>query len=1177
MHPGRMSVDAAARMLPSRLRAAAGTSPKVPEELLLGLAKGSYARANAAVGGLGSVVGKDPESSMYIVRLTPGDKLANVKPALMRRPGVRFVIPFAAKTVDTASLPSVEQHLAYIEAGDDLNGIKETTENADYYEHLRWFLEYRVNQQGIVDRLTYDIGASQRDLLPAAARPGFGPKPSGNWEFIGPVNLAIPYRRYFGNTPPLSGRVTAIAYNPKNLANIFISSGGGGIWETTDNGVTWKCITDSPSWKYSAVSSIAVDGKNPLIIYAGTGDYDGFFNFYSQGVMKTTDGGATWTSYGSEFGNQTVSHIIVDPTSDNILVASTGNGPGDQFGGYIWRSTNSGVTWTKCVTTGGTPLPNSSWSALVCGFADTGFAYYAAGPASNGIQFAISYNQGQTWNWVAGPVTQQDNHVAIATSGQGDQYFRFYYYLFCSDNQRMFVNDSISYEVPLTAPAHFPQASADAVISNWGQKDYDYCVGEAPLASNGDILQDLVYCGLITMAQCQVSEQQFSVGYSWQDIGVSLDPLSNIHADQHVILRNPSNSNEMLFGNDGGIYRFDYVPASNTYTYTSLNKNIGDTQFYAMAAHPTDPNQVMGGTQDNASPAAQGDLANWKNLQGGDGGHCAYDVPRGVFYTTGTKNSVYKYTSPTAFTEIDPGWPNVPMAPVAPLVVSNTGTVLMASFQLYRYSGAGKSWSAAGPLVNGVPDLTTTAHGYVRCLETCPTNNGILYTGANDGTIWMSSDLGATQAKWTRIDDDVLMPTGSNIPVGAISVNPQDPHDVLVGVGLTGTNTHLLRCPNTLATPRQWLFADHGGANNLPNVPVNAIQRDPYDPDNTWYVATDIGVFMTNTAGATWTNMTLPLKLPNTIVMDLKIGAGYLYAATYGRGIWRIPLIEPTHLTAFTLSAISIPGGSPVTGTVTVGNAPGGLGIYVGLTSGNAAAASLPAETLVAATASTSHFTVATVPVAADTSVVLHASLYGVVLTQTLVVKAPVLSGFGLSTGTIIGGFGLAGTVTLGSPAPSVGVPIAISYNASLMTAPHSVTVPAKTKTAMFIITTFAVVASTSTTVNTTLRGVTKTAPLMILISPLEKLTALPNPVVGGQTTVVTVTLSSYAPATGIVVKLASSNGIIAPVPASVAVPAGQYKVTFNIVTKKVGGTTPITITGKSEDITKTMTLIVNK
>ena len=80
------------------------------------------------------------------------------------------------------------------------------------------------------------------------------------------------------------------------------------------------------------------------------------------------------------------------------------------------------------------------------------------------------------------------------------------------------------------------------------------------------------------------------------------------------------------------------------------------------------------------------------------------------------------------------------------------------------------------------------------------------------------------------------------------------------------------------------------GATGLPDVPLNAIVRDIDSPENTWFVATDIGVFYTSDSGGTWGNATAPLGLPNAQVNDLKAVplTRSLYAATYGRGLWKI-------------------------------------------------------------------------------------------------------------------------------------------------------------------------------------------------------------------------------------------------------------------------------------------------
>jgi hypothetical protein len=105
-----------------------------------------------------------------------------------------------------------------------------------------------------------------------------------SWRFLGPSNLN-------GKQPggwAISGRVNAVAFDPKNSSTWYLGAPYGGVWKTTDSGTTWIPLTDA--WRYLSVTSIAIDPKDTGTIYVGTGDVPGA-GPYAMGIMKSTDGG----------------------------------------------------------------------------------------------------------------------------------------------------------------------------------------------------------------------------------------------------------------------------------------------------------------------------------------------------------------------------------------------------------------------------------------------------------------------------------------------------------------------------------------------------------------------------------------------------------------------------------------------------------------------------------------------------------------------------------------------------------------------------------------------------------------------------------------------------------------------------------------------------------------------
>jgi hypothetical protein len=141
------------------------------------------------------------------------------------------------------------------------------------------------------------------------------------------------------------GRVNCIEFDPKNAKIIYLCGADGGIWKSTNSGATW-----SPKFDFQptlSVGDIAVDQKNTKVLYVATSDSFGYNvpfwgGTYSVGVMKSKNGGTTWTPTGLNWTvgqNRTIRRLVMHPTDPKILLAATSAG--------LYRTDNGGVTWTQ--------------------------------------------------------------------------------------------------------------------------------------------------------------------------------------------------------------------------------------------------------------------------------------------------------------------------------------------------------------------------------------------------------------------------------------------------------------------------------------------------------------------------------------------------------------------------------------------------------------------------------------------------------------------------------------------------------------------------------------------------------------------------------------------------------------------------------------------------------------
>src|SRR5262249_47196854 len=159
--------------------------------------------------------------------------------------------------------------------------------------------------------------------------------------------------------PPRSGYVSAPAGVPGDPTTYYVGLPEGGVWKTTNAGVTWKPIFDEVH--VASVGAVAVAPSDPKTIYVGTGNQSGWSFTVGKGVYKSTDAGRTWTNVGLS-RSQYIGGLVVDPkNADHVVVAAIGPrtagagrgapapapSPGPDVERGVYRSTDGGKTWTR--------------------------------------------------------------------------------------------------------------------------------------------------------------------------------------------------------------------------------------------------------------------------------------------------------------------------------------------------------------------------------------------------------------------------------------------------------------------------------------------------------------------------------------------------------------------------------------------------------------------------------------------------------------------------------------------------------------------------------------------------------------------------------------------------------------------------------------------------------------
>jgi hypothetical protein len=782
-----------------------------------------------------------------------------------------------------------------------------------YKDAYLYWLRQRAYPNDTVNWKAYADAFVRRALMPIAQfklAPGLGPglkaTAQPQWEFVGPHNLPVPYEQYYGQGTT-SGRVNGVAFNPSEDGGMYIATAGGGVWKRTKGAdSTWKWTPLSDNWKNLKTSSVVVDPSRPSRVFVGTGDFDGGASSYGYGVQRSTDGGQNWTLVASkELDGLSTRKILIDPDLPDVITVAAGRNPSASKPGKLLRSENGGDTWQEIKPSMIVGGKSADWQDLKCGQkeSDNKRWCYAVG-ASNGGEVLRTHDHGKRWERINPPLSSRyQQSLAVATSQKDPETV----YLLSGTDEIILKSDSHGDRWE-SITRGFPSCLVNQTDYNWSQSDYDFYL-ETSLNSLTD--QDVIYVGLIDIVASPDG------GQTWKSVGKTYQDDALTHNDQHAMVVNPRNPNELLVGNDGGVYEamFDPQNQTNPWTFnTDLNALLGLTQFYRLAVHPTDSKVMIGGAQDNASPLSTGDVENWKNVGGGDGGFSAISaaIPE-TQYATAQGLEIYRTLDQWASWNFNDGdhccityaetingqrvtWKGDPVGFIGPIALdpNHQDTLYAGSNYLWRWDGTNWAPHLGDQLLALPPDPKASAQDWdtISTIAVAPSDSNRIYTASQTGQLWMSTAAGAA-GSWKQIKG----PASGEFWVTAITVHPTNPDTILVTLsGTAGKSTshpgHVWKCSNTSSATPRCSNISGTALGRLPNIPANTVVIDPRSPDTVYYAGTDVGVFVTKNGGITWADFGNSLGLPNVQVNHLVLQqkAQYLFAATFGRGVWRIKL-----------------------------------------------------------------------------------------------------------------------------------------------------------------------------------------------------------------------------------------------------------------------------------------------
>ena len=725
---------------------------------------------------------------------------------------------------------------------------------------------------------------------------------SGQWRSLGPAPLI-----YQGASPTNyhAGRVASIAVDPKNAAHWLAGFGNGGVWETHDAGATWVPITDDvPTLATGAVAFAPSDSN---VVYVGTGESTGTaFAHVGVGILKSTDAGRTWALVGeSEFARASVRRLLVDPGNPNHLaVASTRGGFGRDnregapapppFG--VLKSTDGGVTWTRTLAGQVTALEvdPANFSRQYAAVADQrlGVQRDTPGAMPNGIY--RSTDGGLTWSHVQGP-WGNDPSPTRSTVG------RIVLALAPSNPNVLYASIQIPPNGGSSATSLlglFRTDNAWADEPSWIQVSTD--------ATGSDNYCGPSKCGYshVLAVDPQDANTLFAGAeeHGWRCRNCGASPVwtnvarnPDVHSDHHAYAWA---GNRLIVGTDGGLWSTVDFGA----TWQNHNRALPTKMFYAADLHPTNPAMLLGGLRDHQLAVYSGN-AGWRILP-----HASIWGEAEVAFSSSRPDThwmgahiwgVIRRTTDGGRTivTVDDGIDKTGVAFVAPTTKcpANDDVFVTATNRMWRtdnfFTSPSPAWVANSPAhpyptrgfnAQNEPE-TILSVAFVNGDRSC---NSYAY-GNRGGQVHLTRDGGTT---WIDLDAARTLPAR---PINGLAFDPADPNRLFVAVSsydeaTPGKPGHIFLTQNAQAAAPSWTRL---GPPDVPfaNVPFNVIAIDPLNP-RVIYTGSDNGLWQSTDGGTNWIKVGRESGLPPVSVYDIQIHptTGRTVVFTYGRGAFEL-------------------------------------------------------------------------------------------------------------------------------------------------------------------------------------------------------------------------------------------------------------------------------------------------
>lgn len=690
--------------------------------------------------------------------------------------------------------------------------------------------------------------------------------------------------------PFRGGRSAAVTGVPGKPNLFYFGAAGGGVWKTENGGRSWENISDG--YFGGSIGAIEVAKNDQNVIYVGGGEKTVRGNVSSgYGIWKTEDAGKTWTEAGLK-NSRHVPRIVTHPDDYNTVYAAVlGNiyKPTEERG--VYKSTDGGKNWKKV-------LFSNEQSGAVDLIMD---------PNNPRVLYA------STWN-------VQRTPYSLSSGGEGSALWK------STDSgenwkeiskNKGFPKDTLGIIGVTVSPANSDRVWAIVENKEDGGVYRSDDAGETwNLVNNDRSLRQRAWYYTRIYADSKDEDKVYVLNVNYHqstDGGKTYTSDNAPHGDHHDLWISPENPQRMIMGDDGGA-QITYDGGETWSTY----HNQPTSQFYRVTTDNAFPYRIYAAQQDNSTVRIKhrtesGSISedDWESTAGGESAHIAVDPENSeIVYGGSYDGFLTRYNHETGTVRSISVWPDNPMGHGAedlkyrfqwnfPIFFSphNPDKLYTASNHLHVTTNEGESWkeispdltrndkskqkSSGGPITQD--NTSVEYYGTIFAAAESPVNEGVLWTGSDDGLLHVSKDSGKN---WENV-------TPQGMPEWMM-INSIEPSVFDAGTAYVAGTRYKLGD----FTPYLYKTSDYGKSwkkitDGIPLEHFTRVLREDPEQQGLLYAGTETGMYISFDDGANW--KPFQLNLPVVPITDLAVKQNNLIVATQGRSLWIIDDLSVIH------------------------------------------------------------------------------------------------------------------------------------------------------------------------------------------------------------------------------------------------------------------------------------------